>query len=146
MKIGIPYDVRPSARDIKCIRGQPLFAESAYGGTLQKTRFGRSRPRPLPRSTQESMHLVLRSTKAKGEWSFRRPQNQKRLRSLLTRFTGKYGIRVLSLANVGNHLHFHLKIKTRKDYTSFIRALTGAIVVAITCSSRWKPLKKTAKD
>src|SRR3989344_2356817 len=123
MKIGIPYDVRPSARDIKCIRGQPLFAESSYGGTLQKTRFGRSRPRPLPRSTQESMHLVLRSTKATGEWSFRRPQNQKKVQALLKKFAGKHEVKILSLANVGNHLHVHARVKNRKGYMSFIRAL-----------------------
>ena len=87
------------------------------------------------------MHLVLRSTRARGEWSFRRPKNERRIRQLADRFARRYGVRVLSLANVGNHLHFHVKLSNRHLYRPFIRALTGAIAMAVTGASRWKPLE-----
>jgi hypothetical protein len=117
---------------------------SAYGGELMKERKGRARPRPL--STSETMHLVLRSTKAKGDWSFARTKNRRAINAILNRFAKRYGVRVLSYANVGNHLHFHVKLSNRFLYRPFIRALTGAIAMAVTGTSRWKKLKTEAKD
>ena len=50
------------------------------------------------------------------------------------------------MANVGNHLHFQLKLSNRFTYTPFIRALTASIAMAVTKTSRWNPLKAEAKD
>jgi len=127
-------------RQLKLLKSE----NSAYGGDLLRTREGRSRPRPF--DTRNSIHLVLRSSKAKGDWSFRRPENQQRIKELVQRFSKKYGVRVLSLANVGNHLHFHIRLSNRYLYKPFIKALTGSIAMAITGASRWKPLKQEAKD
>ena len=118
--------------------------KSAYGGDLLKTREGRERARPL--DTRNTMHLVLRSTKAKGEWSFRKPGNAAALDGIITKFARKYGVKILSLANVGNHLHIHLKLTNRFGYRPFVRAITGAIAMAVTGASRWKKLKKKASD
>ena len=87
------------------------------------------------------MHLVLRSSKAKGEWSFRTPKNRKLLVRLVSKFSARYGVRVQSCANVGNHLHFQIQLTNRHSYRPFIRALTGSIAMAITGVSRWS--KKT---
>jgi REP element-mobilizing transposase RayT len=109
-----------------------------------KTRKGRSTPRPL--ATRNTMHLVLRSTKAKGDWSFTRPKNAAEIKRITTKFANKYGVKIFSVANVGNHLHFHLRLTNRYLYRPFIRALTSAITMAVTGASRWKPLKKQARD
>lgn len=109
--------------------------KSAYGGELRNTREGRSKARPL--STRQSMHLVLRSTKAKGNWSFRHSQNRKRVTAIIMRFSRAYGVRVLSFANVGNHLHLHIKLGSRFTYARFIRAVTGAIAQTVTGRTRW---------
>lgn len=114
----------------------------AYGGELLKTRKGRNGPRPL--ATRDTMHLVLRSAKAKGEWSFKK--HDRRIRKIVQKFTSKYGVRVLSLANVGNHLHFQLKLGNRRQWNPFIRALTASIAMAVTGASRWRPIKQAAKD
>ena len=115
---------------------------NSYGGDLLKTREGRSQGRPL--STRHTMHLVLRSTKAMGPWSFWKKENKAVVTRLVKKFSIKYGIKVHSMANVGNHLHLHLKLSNRHTYAPFIRALTSAIAMAITRSSRWKPLKTSA--
>lgn len=107
----------------------------AYGGELLKTRRGRSRGRPL--DTKNSTHMVLRSSQAKGEWSFLKPKNAQKIREIFSRFGRKYGVKVISLVNVGNHLHVHLKLSTRHTYKPFIRSVTGAIAMAITGRSRW---------
>ncbi len=109
--------------------------KSAYSGELLKTRAGRSRARPL--AVKETMHLVLRSTQAKGEWSFKRPKNEATINRIVEKFANKNGVRVVSLANVGNHLHMQIQLGNRYRYRAFIRAITGAIAMAITGRSRW---------
>ena len=98
---------------------------SAYGGELLNTRKGRSRGRPL--AVKQSMHLVLRSSRATGEWSFRRTANRKKVEGSINKFSAKFKVKVLSLANVGNHLHFHIQLTNRFTYKPFIRAITAAI-------------------
>lgn len=109
---------------------------SSYGGELMKRRSGRTQARPL--ATRHTMHMVLRSTKAKGEFSFKKTKNNRAIGLIVGKFSKKYGVQVLSLANVGNHLHFHIKLGNRYAYRPFIRAVTAAIAMAVTGVSRWK--------
>lgn len=109
--------------------------KSDYGGRLANTRAGRSHGRPL--STKNSMHLVLRSSQARGTKSFRHGQNRKKIRAIIEKFSQKYAIRLHSLANVGNHLHLHFQLTRRESYKPFIRAITSAIMMAVTGISRW---------
>jgi hypothetical protein len=127
-------------KQLQLLKNEP----SAYGGELLKTRKGRARPRPL--DTRHTMHLVLRSSKAKGAWSFKQPKNARKIRAILSRFSNRFGVRILSSANVGNHLHIQIKLSNRFTYRPFIRAITAAIAMAVTGTSRWKPLKKENKD
>lgn len=121
------------ARDqLKLFKNEP----KAYGGDLLKKRKGRQGPRPL--DTKNSMHLVLRSSHAKGGWSFRVGENPRKVERILKKFSLKYGVHVLSVANVGNHLHLHVHLGNRYGYKPFIRAVTSAIAMAITGMSRWK--------
>jgi len=108
---------------------------SAYGGTYRNTRRGRSKPRPLSR--RHSMHLVLRSTRARGEWSFWRLQNRRQIERILAKFAKKHRVRIISKANVGNHLHLHIRLFHLIGYKRFIRAVTGSIAMAVTGKSRW---------
>jgi hypothetical protein len=116
---------------LKLLKDSP----KAYGGDLLKTRKGRAHGRPL--DTHNTMHLVLRSSKAKGEQSFYRIENSRKIWGIIERFSKKYGIRVLSFANVGNHLHLQIKLANRFTYRPFIRAVTSAIAMAISGRSRW---------
>lgn len=113
--------------------------KSDYGGDLLRTRAGRRHGRPV--STRETMHLVLRSTKARGDWSFLRDKNNFAVRQIIAKFAAKYGVRVLSNANAGNHLHLQIKLTNRFSYPSFIRAITGAIAMSISGCSHWKNAK-----
>lgn len=116
-----------------------LFKDSAkaHGGELYRTRKGRSQGRPL--STQHSMHLVLRSSRARGEWSFWRKKNKGAIAAIVKKFALKYAVKVHSMANVGNHLHFHIKLSHRHTYAKFIRGLTAAIAMKVTGVNRWEP-------
>jgi hypothetical protein len=116
---------------LKLLKDSP----KAYGGDLLNKRKGRSHGRPL--DTKNTMHLVLRSSKAKGKQSFYRLENARKVWGIVDRFSKKYGIRVLSFANVGNHLHLQIKLANRFTYRPFIRAVTAAIAMAITGRNRW---------
>jgi REP element-mobilizing transposase RayT len=125
---------------LKLLSNEP----KSYGGELFKTRKGRSTPRPL--DTKNTMHVVLRSSRASGDWSFKRRPNEAKIRHIFLKFSKKYSVKILSLANVGNHLHLHVKLANRFTYYSFIRATTGSIVMAITGAHRDQPLKVLPSD
>ena len=90
-----------------------------------------------PISTSQTMHLVLRSSKAVEDMSFKAPRNRAAIEKILSRFSLKYGVRIISLANVGTHLHFHVKISKRQGYLCFIRAITAAIAMHVSGRNRW---------
>jgi len=115
-----------------------------YGGSLQTTREGRAIPRPL--TTRHSMHLVLRSTKARGALSFTKPKNKKTIEAIVQKFSRKYSITIITMAIVGNHMHLQLKLKYKEHYNAFIRATTAAIAMAITKASRINPMKEKFWD
>ncbi len=116
----------------------------AYGGDLLKTRKGRAEGRPL--DTKNTIHLILRSTKAVREWSFWKPVNKNKIKQIVSKFSKKYGVRIYSMANVGNHLHFQIKLSNRFTYDPFIRAITSAIAMAVTGASKINKFKFEPKD
>ncbi|HAG91456.1 MAG TPA: hypothetical protein DCL41_06275 [Bdellovibrionales bacterium] len=57
---------------------------------------------------------------------------------ILYKFLKRFKVQVHSVANVGNHLHFHIKVSRRRAYISFVRAITSAIRMAIAGHPRWE--------
>jgi REP element-mobilizing transposase RayT len=106
--------------------------KSNYGGDLLTKRKAREIGRPL--STRRSMHLVVKSSLATGAWAFNR--NRKLVRSVTDRLSVRYGIKVLQLGIVSNHLHLHIKFGNREAFKAFIRVWTAALVMQITKVSR----------
>jgi REP element-mobilizing transposase RayT len=90
------------------------------------------------------MHLVLRSIAARGEWSFLRAKNKKAIAKILEKFSRRFGVRILSTANVGNHIHLQIQLTSRYTYRPFIRAVTAAIAMAVTGRNRWTSGQKNA--
>lgn len=79
------------------------------------------------------MHIVLRSTKAKGEQSFLQYKNSKRIRGIIERQARETHIQLLEFANVGNHIHLLIKIRAgnhtqaRTQINKLLRSITGLI-------------------
>jgi len=105
------------------------------GGTYRNKRSGR-KARPI--SSRETMHLILKSSRAQGDWSFRAPKNRQKVLSLLSKFASRNAVKILSVANASNHLHIHLRLTSRHLYRAFIRGVTSAVAMAVTGASRWK--------
>ena len=98
-----------------------------FGGQLLHGK--RKSRRPL--STKAPMHLVLRSSWARGETSFLRPQNKKSIETLISAVARKYGVTLYQRATASNHLHLLLRIECRKSYRAFIRVLSSKIALHI---------------
>ena len=90
-----------------------------------------------PLAVRSTMHLILKSSRAKGEFSFARPKHDKNIRRIVDKFAFVYGVRIISFANAWNHLHFQIQLSNRHAYNGFIRAITGAIAMNVTGRNRW---------
>lgn len=94
-----------------------------FGGALIK-----GNPREArPVSTKRPMHLVMRSTLARGERSFLRPARAKQIKDLVQRTSQRHGVKVYRFANSGNHLHLIVLPRSRDGFNAFIRAISGLI-------------------
>ena len=120
-----------------------LKAIKQFGGALLKKSNAKTK-RPL--STKHAIHVVLRSSKAKGEWSLRSLKNQKTVEKLTRNLAKKYSIKIYEYANVGNHLHLLIKLNNRFTFNPFIRALSGSIALKVTGSNKLKALKEKFWD
>src|SRR5258708_236562 len=93
-----------------------------FGGAYLKN----SNPKEKrPISTTKSMHVVLRSSMAKGPLSFLKADRQ--LRGIIEKQAKRHGVKVYHQANGGNHLHLIVLPRSREAFKSFIRATSGLI-------------------
>jgi REP element-mobilizing transposase RayT len=125
------------------MRQQKLFKShpTYYGGTLLRTRKGRSHARPI--ATRRSMHIVLKSSLAVGDWSMNRPIHKRRIQETLHKMADQFATKVHSLAVVGNHLHLNVLFQRhRRDYFGFVRAFSAAVMMLVTGVSRWQKVER----
>jgi REP element-mobilizing transposase RayT len=109
-------------------RGELEPPRIEHGGDIRLGR--RKLARPI--DTRRPLHLVLRSSRARGAWSLRRPENEAIVRQTLRSMARRYGIRVYESANSGNHLHFLVRTKCRHALQNFMRAFAGIVARLIT--------------
>jgi REP element-mobilizing transposase RayT len=129
-----------------------------HGGELRNKRTGRG-ARHL--TYRHSIHLVLRSSQAKGPRSFSKPQHKSKIAKTVYRHASRNGVRIISFANVGNHLHLHIQLTRQKLvqikeqyylcdhrelYCRFIRSITGAIALMIITTTGTIDAKKSFWD
>lgn len=100
----------------------------AFGGSFLKKSHAKTK-RPV--SEKMPIHLVIRSSQARGALSFRQGKNHRKIDRLVHQICRKRGVKLYEYANVGNHLHLLLKLHRHFLWTPFIRELTGKIVMEI---------------
>ena len=93
--------------------------KDAFGGALLTSHPKTKRPLDSKLPT----HLVLRATKS----TMRRPQNFLKVNQIVKKACSKHGVRLYEYANVGNHLHLLIKLRSRTSWAAFIREVTGRI-------------------
>lgn len=110
--------------------------KTEFGGSLLK----KSNPKSArPLVTKKPMHFVLKSSKAKNEYSMRAPRNMKAIRLIIEEEAKKCGVAIHQFANVGNHLHLLIRIKRRESYKRFIRSVTARISQQVTRATKGEP-------
>lgn len=104
----------------------------------------RRRQRPL--STKEPIHIVLRSSWARGPFSFLLTKNKKTIERQIEFYARKYAIKVYRRAIVGNHFHLIIRIPSRKSYNRFIRVLSSQIASHVMRSQSFRDFQKLFLD
>lgn len=97
-----------------------------HGGSLRAGR--RKIARPL--DPKRPLHVVLKSSRARGRWSLL--AHSRRVRKLLEPIARKHEVHVLDFVNVGNHLHLCVRFKTRAGIQRFFKEFAGSVATAIT--------------
>jgi len=93
----------------------------SFGGSLLDGK--RKSARPV--DSKQALHLVLRSSQARGESSLLRHAHA--LDRLLNRQAELHGVHVLDRANAGNHLHLVVRPRSRRALRGFLRSVSGLI-------------------
>lgn len=119
-------------------RQQKLFApgvgtltgssDTTHGGSLRKGT--RKVARPFIR--KRPIHIVLRSTKARGNLSFLKTKNDRKIAAILKKQASKHYVKILEWVNVGNHLHIKAKGFEKKSFGRFIRTIAALIAREVT--------------
>jgi hypothetical protein len=106
-----------------------------FGGEL--LRHKRKGMRPL--STKNPLHLVLR---ADIETSGSLLKYRSLINSTLSRYSKKCDIKIYEQGLAYNHFHVVLRFKNRKNYKSFIRAISGVLAKALKLKWVYRPFTK----
>jgi REP element-mobilizing transposase RayT len=94
-----------------------------FGGALLRGK--RKSQRPL--SFKHSIHIVLKSSKARGKWAFMDSRNKRKIDRWLAKFAKANGLRVYKIAVNWNHIHLCVRFPNRASYKCFIRSITGTL-------------------
>lgn len=108
------------------------YSRVVHGGVPSKGK--RKLERPL--SSKKWIHLVLKSDKAIGKYSFLSAKNKILVHQILASKAKKFGVTVGDYANVGNHLHLKIKISNRVGFQKFLKAVTALIARKVTLARR----------
>lgn len=89
----------------------------------------RSSRKRRPIVSHQSMHVVMRSSLARGRMSLLK--NEAKIQKLIRRMSENHGVRIYKFANVGNHIHIHLRVTRPVKWKGFISGLAGGIARAV---------------
>src|SRR6185437_12792175 len=110
-----------------------------FGGETRKGK--RKVARPI--DPKRLLHVVLRSSIAKGPRSMLTPAHEGRIRRIIENASGKYDVRVRRFVNVGNHLHLLVQTRSRKAFQGFLREISGRIAMLVTGARKSHPIGKS---
>lgn len=106
------------------------FKKNTHGGVNLKKR--RKVKRPLIPGA--ITHLVLKSSKAKGDLSFYK--HKKVVHFLLKERSKKFFVEILDYVNMGNHLHLKVRFKDPRKFQNFLRTFAALLARKITGAHR----------
>ena len=114
-------------------------ASTAHGGDDSVGK--RKTTRPF--SPKSSVHIVLRSKRAKGIWSLRHRKNHAKITAMIYVYAARFKVQVYRSSNLGSHIQLLVKSSDRKVLADYLRVLAGRI--AVTVSGAQKGVKRIGK-
>jgi REP element-mobilizing transposase RayT len=114
-----------------------------FGGSLLKKSHAKM-ARPL--HTKLPVHLVFRSSQARGERSLRTLANARKIRAILKQEASRFGIRVLDFSNNFNHLHLLVQSSNRRMTLNFMRSFAGKVAMAVSGARKGASLNENFWD
>jgi REP element-mobilizing transposase RayT len=120
----------------------PGFDKSSgksHGGELSLNK--RKSFRPI--DPKQALHVVLRSSKARGELSLLHPKHCNSIHRFVQKSARRWGIRVYRFANVGNHIHLLIQVPTREAWKRFAKELSGGIAQIVTGAQKGSSLARS---
>jgi hypothetical protein len=112
--------------------------EVQHGGVAHTGR--RKCSRPLEPTLP--LYIVLRSSRAHGEWSLRRPDLEPRIHQTCCSLAERYGVQIIEFANGGDQLHLLVRMASRVGFQAFLRAFAGITARHVTGARKGKPTGK----
>ena len=106
-----------------------------HGGSLYKGQ--RKEARPL--ATKRPLHVVVRSSKARGAWSFLHPRITARVEALIHKTGARFDVKIEQLANSGNHLHLVVLAQSFRGLRKFLRTMPALLARLITGAKKGSP-------
>jgi REP element-mobilizing transposase RayT len=113
-------------------------ARTEQGGSLSSGK--RKTARPL--TTKRPLHIVMKSSKAYGKFSFLNSRNSPKMIKIIKQTAAKFHIQLYRLANSGNHLHLLIQGHQHKDIQNFLRTAAAFISRKVTGATKGKPFGK----
>jgi REP element-mobilizing transposase RayT len=96
-----------------------------------------------PFSPNAPVHLVLRSTRARGAWSLLHRRNRAKVNAMIYVYAKRFQVKVYRAENVGNQLHLLVKAQEKKQLADYLRVLAGRVAVVV--SGAQKQVKRIGK-
>lgn len=75
------------------------------------------------------LHVVLKSSKAKGAQSFL--LHSRKIAIILSNQAARHHVRLQQVANASNHIHLLLEAPSREHLSGFLRTITGHIALCV---------------
>jgi REP element-mobilizing transposase RayT len=95
-----------------------------------------------PIDTKRPLHVVLRSSRAKREWSMLHSKFAARIRRKANSLARCHDVRLYRYANVGNHIHMLASVRSRPALQSLLRVFAGATAQIVTGARKGRPSGK----
>lgn len=105
----------------------PLKSKSPrdhHGGSTPYGSQGR-RKEARPHNPKLPLHVVLRSSRARGNWSLLSLKHRFQLEQLARTLAAQWGVRIYRFVNVGNHLHLVVLAPSLQSRARFFKAFSG---------------------
>jgi REP element-mobilizing transposase RayT len=95
-----------------------------------------------PLDPKQALHVVLKSSLARGANSMLHPKHCDHIHDLTQRLAKRWGVRLYRYANVGNHLHLLVKVPSRAIWQRFLKQLAGGIAIIVTGAKKGAALSR----